>query len=73
MCEITCENFYSELPTIEAALIESSFISIDMEFSKIDETIYKPFRYVKFWFLKKIYFCSCIVKIIVLLLFYLNE
>ncbi|VVC45143.1 Ribonuclease H-like domain,Ribonuclease CAF1 [Cinara cedri] len=45
MCEITSENFYSELPVIEAAINESSFICIDMEFSKINETIYNPFSY----------------------------
>ncbi|VVC30454.1 Ribonuclease H-like domain,Ribonuclease CAF1 [Cinara cedri] len=45
MCEITSDNFYSELPVIEAAINESSFISIDMEFSKIDDIIYQPFSY----------------------------
>lgn len=43
MCEITCENFYSELPAIERAIKESAFISIDMEFSKLHENIAKPF------------------------------
>lgn len=43
MCEITCENFYSELPAIEAAIKESAFISFDMEFSKIHENIENPF------------------------------
>lgn len=47
MCEITCENFYSELPVIEAALKKSNFVSIDMEFSKIDEPGSKRFRLVR--------------------------
>lgn len=43
MCEITCENFYSELPSIEAALKECAFVSLDMEFSKIHENVANPF------------------------------
>lgn len=43
MCEITSENFYSELPTIEAALNESAFVSLDMEFSKLHDNISNPF------------------------------
>lgn len=43
MCEITCENFYSELPVIEAAIKESAFISLDMEFSKLHENVTNPF------------------------------
>lgn len=43
MCEITSENFYSELPAIEEAIRESAFVSLDMEFSKIHENIANPF------------------------------
>lgn len=43
MCEITCENFYSELPAIEEALKECAFVSLDMEFSKINEFVANPF------------------------------
>lgn len=43
MCEITCENFYSELPAIEVALKESAFVSLDMEFSKLHEDVANPF------------------------------
>ncbi|XP_008185451.2 pre-piRNA 3'-exonuclease trimmer [Acyrthosiphon pisum] len=43
MGEITCENFYSELPVIESAIKECAFISLDMEFSKLFDNISKPF------------------------------
>ncbi|KAL5242431.1 hypothetical protein ACI65C_009841 [Semiaphis heraclei] len=43
MCEITCENFYSELPVIEGAIRECAFISLDMEFSKLFDNVSKPF------------------------------
>lgn len=43
MCEITCENFYSELPVIEDAIKKSAFISLDMEFSKLYYGL-SPFR-----------------------------
>ncbi|KAL4096600.1 hypothetical protein QTP88_021521 [Uroleucon formosanum] len=43
MCEITCDNFYSELPVIESAIKECSFISLDMEFSKLYDSVSKPF------------------------------
>ncbi|XP_025195413.1 pre-piRNA 3'-exonuclease trimmer-like [Melanaphis sacchari] len=43
MCEITCENFYSELPTIEDAIKKSAFISLDMEFSKLYDNASRPF------------------------------
>ncbi|XP_022182122.1 pre-piRNA 3'-exonuclease trimmer-like isoform X1 [Myzus persicae] len=43
MCEITCENFYSELPVIEDAIRECAFISLDMEFSKLNDNASKPF------------------------------
>lgn len=43
MWEITCDNFYSELPVIEAAIKESAFISLDMEFSKLFDNVSKPF------------------------------
>lgn len=42
MSEITCENFYTELPAIEAAIKESAFIGVDMEFSKIHENFSNP-------------------------------
>lgn len=42
MCEITCENFYSELPAIEAAIKKSAFIGLDMEFSKLHDDVAKP-------------------------------
>jgi len=44
MGEITCENFYSELPVIESAIKECAFISLDMEFSKLFDNVSKPFR-----------------------------
>lgn len=43
MGEITCENFYSELPVIEDAIKECAFISLDMEFSKLFDNTSKPF------------------------------
>ncbi|XP_015363248.1 PREDICTED: poly(A)-specific ribonuclease PARN-like [Diuraphis noxia] len=43
MCEITCENFYSELPVIEDAIRKCAFISLDMEFSKLFDNVSKPF------------------------------
>lgn len=43
MSEITCENFYLELPVIEAAIKECSFVSLDMEFSKLHENVANPF------------------------------
>lgn len=43
MSEITCENFYTELPAIEDAIKKSAFVGFDMEFSKLHDIIAKPF------------------------------